>query len=86
MPRPRPNRTAAPTPEPPGDQPLARLAERLADDGGELPGGLEPDQELVVIDLARRRLRDRLFRYIARQIALDLRRPGGTSPGKEPRS
>ena len=53
---------------------LERLADLVADGQAELPDGLDPADERRLAELVRRRHRDRLVRFIARQIALDIHR------------
>ena len=62
---------------------LARLAEHVADEGSGIPPDLAPDQERILTDLVRRRLRDRLIQYIARAVAQDLLRGDGSTPRME---
>jgi hypothetical protein len=63
---------------------LTRLAEQVADEGDDMPEGLAPDQEQALIGLVRRRLRDRLVRYIARAVAQDLLRDAEQPPRMGP--
>jgi hypothetical protein len=56
---------------------LVRLADLIAAGQADCPGGL-PDEDLErLVRLVRQRLRQRLLRYLARQIALDLHRQAG---------
>ena len=56
---------------------LARLAELVADGETDLPDDLATEQLEQLIELVRRRRRARLVRFIARQIAADIRRGAG---------
>lgn len=56
---------------------LARLADLVADGEAGVPGGLEPADELRLETMVRDRLRARLVRFIARQVALDIHRDAG---------
>jgi hypothetical protein len=65
------------TPDPPSALDLARLADLVAAGEAEVPGGLAPGDEDRLAAMVRHRLRSRLVRFIARQIALDIHRDVG---------
>ena len=69
-----PDENAKATPEP-----LARLAELIADGRAVLPPGLSADHLQTLIREVRRRRRDRLIQFIGRAVARDLYR-GGRQP------
>ena len=70
-------------PDPPTTERLDRLADLVADGEVDFPAGLGPADAARLTVLVRRRLRDRLVRYIARQIALDIHRAAGTPDSTE---
>jgi hypothetical protein len=59
------------------DVQLARLADLIAAGETEVPGGLDRADASRLEALVRARLRARLVRFIARQIALDIHRDAG---------
>ena len=68
-----------------GDQ-VDRWADLIADGRGEFPTDLAPTDRDRLAAAVRRRLRDRLFRHIARAVAARLRREAGPRPETDPRA
>lgn len=58
---------------------LDRLADLVAEGRAEIPEGLAPAAEERLIGLVRRRARERLIRFIAEEVARDIRRESGTT-------
>ena len=66
--------THSPDPEPPSPEQLACLAEMVVEGAVEFPGNFAAGDEARLVMLVRQRLRTRLVRFLARQIALDIYR------------
>jgi hypothetical protein len=80
---PKPTPPESPDATHPGPQPperLARLADLVAGGEVEFPGGLDPDDDVRLAGMVRERLRARLVRFVARQIAHDIHREREAGP------
>jgi hypothetical protein len=84
-PIPEPDTPPAPEPSPParGGQSLDQVrlwADLIADGRSGFPADLPPPERDRLAAEVRRRLRDRLLRFLGRQIARDLGRDSGPQP------
>lgn len=71
------------TPGGPEEDTVRRLAELIADGRSRVPAGLSAAEQQRLSEAVRGLLRSRLIRFIARAIALDLRRAAGPREGKQ---